>query len=197
MTFIPLNKDDTPKEFKAWDKPQELNQAPSKEMIEQQQQENQRQQLFEQAYQEGLAKADEEIQQVKQQLMDLVSLIKKPLLLIDNALEDEILRTVTWFCKHCIGIEVEQSPEKLLVILQQIIPHLPIMDGQRKLYLSHDDISVISQLWQNNENKDLLDDIVEDSSLSRGEFLLSSNSSELDGRFEARLSAILQSNSII
>lgn len=191
--FKPLHNHGGEKVFKTWDKPTDDAGANKvdEDLIEQQQK---CEEIYQKAYQQGLAKAEQEVAQHKQQLNELISLVFNPLRLIDEKLEQEFIKTLIWFCHHCIDIELTQSPEQLNAIFKQIKPHLPLMQQEYQLQLNPQDIEVLQQNLS-NENVDFdTNNIVEDSNLHRGEFRLVSATSELDGRFEERLNAIMQSN---
>lgn len=186
-----LNDKQKPKEFKSWDKPVD-NHKILDENQELEQQKQQQQAIFDKAYQEGLHKAQAEINRQQKRLVDLLELLQKPLMLIDEQLEQELLNTLLWFCKECVQIEIEQRPEKLLSVVQQIKQHLPMMQGTAKILLSSEDIDDLRHLLTTDDDLNLMNAFLEDESLSRGEFRLISDSSEIDGRFDARLSAMLQ-----
>jgi len=192
--FKPLDGIDKSKEFKIWTKPVVEIKDNEEELLEQQALEEEKNKVMAQAYQQGIESAQVEIQNLKNELSSLLSLVKKPLELIDKELEGELLNTVLWLCKVCLKVELEHSPEKITSIIEEIKPHLPVMQKDKKLLLNQLDIEVMKQILQDGEHSDLIDIIIEDASLSRGEFRLISESSELDGRLEERLSAILESN---
>ena len=192
--FKPLGGIDKSKEFKIWAKPVVEEKDNEEELVEQQALEEEKNKIMEQAYQQGIESAQVEIQNLKNELSSLLSLVKKPLELIDKELESELLNTVLWLCKVCLKVELEQSPERITSIIEEIKPHLPAMQKDKKLLLNQSDIEFMKQFLKGGEHSDLIDIIIEDANLSRGEFRLISESSELDGRLEERLNAILERN---
>lgn len=71
-------------------------------------------------YQEGMQMAAEELESKRQELVNWFDLLRKPVLLLDNNLSQELIQTILWICEICIGIELSIHPDKLLLLLEEI-----------------------------------------------------------------------------
>lgn len=146
-----------------------------------------REEAIKQGYDEGMAQARDEINAKKQDLVQWGRLLKNPVQLIDNKLTQEIIQTVIWLSAHCIGIELSVNPEKLRELFTHIKDELPALQPDKVFAMHPDDIEWIKTEIGLTEIPGLQDILVADNSLSRGDFYLKSEHSELDGSVQTRL----------
>ena len=141
-------------------------------------------------YKEGLQQAKDEINDLKGQLHQWLELIQRPVQLIDKELIDELVETICWVSKACIGIELSTHPEKIKVILDTLKDELPAMTKDRSLAMHPEDIEWIQKELKSEHYAGVKELLVADEDLSRGDFYLRSHHSELDGRLSQRLSVV-------
>jgi flagellar assembly protein FliH len=146
-----------------------------------------RQEAIQQGYEEGLKKAQAEIDAKKQDLIEWAKLLCDPVRLVDDKLTQELIQTVIWLSTYCIGVEISVNPEKLRELFKHIKDELPSLQGDKMFAMHPDDIAWIKKEIGVSEVPGLQDILVADPSLSRGDFYLKSEHSELDGRVETRL----------
>jgi flagellar assembly protein FliH len=146
-----------------------------------------RQEAIKQGYEEGLAQAQAEVNLRKKELLKWGKLLKKPVQLIDAKLAQEMIQTVIWLSAHCIGVELSVNPGKLKELFLHIKEELPSLQGDKMFAMHPDDIEWIRTEIGVSEIPGLHDVLVPDPSLSRGDFYLKSEHSELDGRIQTRL----------
>ncbi|RUR10538.1 FliH/SctL family protein [Legionella sp. km772] len=146
-----------------------------------------REEARKQGYEEGLAKAKNEIEIKKKELIQWGKLLQMPVHLIDDRLTQELIQTIIWLSAHCIGIELSVHPEKLRELFSHIKDELPVLQADKVFAMHPDDIEWIKAEFGVSELPGLLDILVADPSLSRGDFYLKSEHSELDGRIQTRL----------
>jgi flagellar assembly protein FliH len=138
-------------------------------------------------YEEGFEQAQEEIENRKKELLKWGKLLTKPVQLIDDKLTQEMIQTVIWLCTHCIGVELSVHPNKLRELLKHVKDLLPSLQGDKIFAMHPDDIEWIRAEIGVSEIPGLHDLLIADPSLSRGDFYLKSEHSELDGRVQTRL----------
>lgn len=146
-----------------------------------------REEARKQGYEEGLAQAMDDVNAKKEELIQWGKLLKNPVHLIDDKLTQEIIQTIIWLSAHCIGIELSVHPENLRELLTHIKDELPALQPDKVFAMHPDDIEWIKTEIGLSEIPGLQDILVADSSLSRGDFYLKSEHSELDGRIQTRL----------
>lgn len=144
-------------------------------------------------YQEGLQQAQQEINQLREELKQWLEFIQNPVQLVDKQVSEEIIKTIIWLCEACIGIEISNSPEKLLLLLEEIKKELPSLRRDQQLVMNTEDVEWLkSQL--SHKYRDIIAILVSDSTLSRGDFYLRNEYSELDGTLKTRVMNLLSAH---
>lgn len=183
------------KDFQSWDMPKlgdsrvvnlTVNSSREKDRIAQEQ-EAIRQRAHDEGYQHGLQQALQEQEQTKQQLNHLLSLLDKPLQLIDEQVFNYIERIIITLTSKCIAREITLKPEIISDLLQQLVDALPSSLQDCRLVMHPDDMALMTLATQ-QEFAELR--FVEDPLLKRGEARLISETTEIDGRLESRLATL-------
>lgn len=193
--FEPYYKKHSAAEFSAWEYKKHTKVAEeelvstTREDEEEQLKENERvqQEAIKKGYEQGLLQAQVEIDAKKQELIDWIKLIQKPIQLIDDKLIQELIQTLIWLSTHCIGVELSVNPDKLRQLFKKIKDELPSLQGDKVFAMHPDDVSWIKRELGISEIPNLQDILTVDPSLSRGDFYLKSEHSELDARIQTRL----------
>lgn len=187
--FEPYYKDRDKDEFTDWDYKKHEGATPiiNKEEEFQKECEALRQAAITKGYEEGMLKAAAELQEKKEELSDWIKFIQNPAALLDDNLTQEIIQTVIWLGTYCIGVELSVHPEKLRELFNHIKDELPSLQGNKVFAMNPEDISWIKTELSVSDVPGLHEILVEDPLLSRGDFYLKSEHSELDGRIQTRL----------
>jgi flagellar assembly protein FliH len=146
-----------------------------------------KQEAIESGHAEGLARANEEIEQIKNDLLEWINLIQKPVRLIDDKVTQEMIQTLIWIAQYCIGVELSVNPEKLRDLFNGIKGELPSLQEDRVVAMNPEDLEWVKAKISIGEVPGLHESLVGDPSLSRGDFYLKGEHSELDGRVHTRL----------
>lgn len=147
----------------------------------------------EQGYQEGLAKASAEADNMHEAFEQWLRFIQHPVQLLDDALTDELLHTVLWLCQHCIGITLKVNPEQLKSIVDEIKTVLPAVQADKTLVMNPEDIEWLKKNLK-AKDKSILEILCPEEQLARGDFYLKSQNSELDGTLKTRLQHIFNTH---
>lgn len=190
--FQPTYAEKDKNDFNTWDlgkKP--VNDEPeidAQELFEQEC-ESIRQRTHQEAYEQGLLAAEEEINALKTRFNEWFSTIQNPIKLLDKQLSDEVLQTILWICHECIKVELSLHPEKILAVIEAIKPELNAIKQPKKLCMHPDDISWLKQHLDNSmDDWDTL--LIEDERLQRGDMYLHSEHHVVDGKIYNRLQKI-------
>lgn len=146
-----------------------------------------RQEAMDRGYAEGLAKAEEEIAQQKASLMSWITLLQKPVAIIDEALVQEMIQVIIWLSHYCIGIELSVHQDKLTAIIEEVKNEIPIIKGRKELWMNAEDVEWLKKQVGDAQYQDFLAMLHVDETLGRGDFYLKTSHSELDGRLNSRL----------
>lgn len=144
-------------------------------------------------YKEGWEKAQSEIRELKAELNSWLSLIEKPVQLIDERLMQSMIQTIIWLANQCIGIELSQNPEKLKIIYATLKAEWEELSSPSVLAMHPEDIYWLQANMPKVEMKSMQKYIIPDPQLNRGDFYLKGESSELDGRLKTRLQTLFSS----
>lgn len=191
--FEPLNMAIPSNEFSAWDM-ESLNKDKlikiSAEELFAQECEQLKKEAREQGYAEGLLMAKEAMDLKKEELNNWINLLLNPVQLIDSQLTQELIQTVISLSEHAIGVTLSLNPEQLQGILNEIKTELPSIKGKKTLCMHPEDLQWIQSEISEDEISGLHDALVEDLTLSRGDFYIKGENSQLDGCLQTRLTTL-------
>ncbi|MEC4726509.1 flagellar assembly protein FliH [Shewanella sp. D64] len=142
----------------------------------------------EQGYQEGLEKALEMLKRFE----GLIEQFEKPLELLDNEIEQELVSLTLKLSRAVIGHEIKTHPEHILAALRQGVDSLPLKEQGVVIRLHPDDHQLTQELYTANQLEKNRWQLEVDPSLSPGDCIILSQRSNIDMRLESRMSAVLQ-----
>ncbi|MBB1268080.1 flagellar assembly protein FliH [Shewanella sp. SR44-3] len=150
------------------------------------------QQGLEQGEQQGLETGKAEADALVQRFSHILEQFEKPLAVLDQEIESELLSLVLALSKAVIINEINTHPEHILAALRQGINSLPIKEQQIKIRVNQQDAELISQFYsqeQLDKNSWQLD---VDPALSGGDCIIDSVRSAVDLRIEERMAQVLE-----
>ncbi len=157
-----------------------------------------RKKAHEEGFEQGITEAKASFQQQTQPLIkhfeEIIEAIAKPLSLIDETIEEELLKIVLLIAKQVIRREIQQQPEQIIAVIRESLAVLPENNDLVKIRVHPDDASCIRQIYQeqfdsNNPNWQL----TEDPLITLGGCLIDIKASHLDATIENRMNQIAQS----
>lgn len=144
----------------------------------------------EQGYAQGLLMAKEAMDLKSEELAKWIHLLLNPIKLIDTQLTQELIQTVISLCKHAIGVTLSLNPEQLQGIFNEIKTELPSVRGKKSLIMNPEDVQWIKTEIVEDLIPGLHEALVEDPMLSRGDFYIKGENSQLDGCLQTRLTTL-------
>jgi flagellar assembly protein FliH len=190
--FLPFEHVIKNEEFHLWEHDKPLSQQQKQNQQQQQEIHDIQNKAAQQGFQEGLEQAKHEAKIYHQQLEDILTILSNPAKLIDKQVEEQIVQTIIWLCKECIGIELSINPNKIGVIISELAPYLAKITAPKTLYLNPQDLGLFKEIVEKENLSNNIDNILEDERLSRGEYRLKTESSELDGRVQTRVAMLVE-----
>lgn len=146
---------------------------------------------FDEGFSQGQQAAQKEIDELKEQLLFWINVFSKPSEQIEQSIKSEIVDSIFWICKYCIQVELSVNPDKLQKIIDDALQELPSLRDGKKLFVNEDDLEWIEEQLLPKDKEMIISVANKDASLSRGEFYMRDDQSEVDGRLETRLQKIL------
>jgi flagellar assembly protein FliH len=141
-----------------------------------------------QGYQEGVDKALELVKQFEH----LVGQFEKPLELLNNEIEQELVSLTLKLARAVIGHEIKTHPEHILTALRQGVDSLPLKEQGIVIRLHPDDHQFTQELYTVHQLEKNRWELESDPSLSPGDCIVLSQRSSIDMRLETRMSVVLQ-----
>ena len=149
------------------------------------------------AYQEGLRRGHAEgyaaghhaMQQEVERLRALVDHLQRPLAHLDEAVERMLLDTACAIARRLVLAELQQAPEAIERIAREALDALPAYVRDVRLHLHAEDAQLIGERLPAPPEAHSFKIVVDDA-LDRGECRVVTESTQLDTRLDARLSAL-------
>ena len=151
---------------------------------------NEEERFLAEGYAEGMQRAQAEITEKRQQFVRWFDILKNPVKLLDEQVTQEIIQTIIWLSQHCIGVELSVHPDKLKNLFDSIKSELPSLKAYKVLAMHPEDVNWVQSEFNEKGIDGLQEILVADPSLSRGDFYLKGEYSELDGRIYTRLTTL-------
>ncbi|MCW8410403.1 flagellar assembly protein FliH [Legionella sp. PATHC035] len=189
-----LKKKGSNQGFSAWEYESILNNEAKVEVNEEErflaECERLKNEAIEKGYAEGMQRAQAEIDEKRKQFVRWFDILKNPVKLIDEQVTQEIIQTVIWLSQYCIGVELSEHPDQLKNLLHNIKSELPSVKAYKVLAMHPEDVKWVQNEFGEKDIDGLHEILVADPGLSRGDFYLKGDYSELDGRIHTRLTTL-------
>ena len=153
------------------------------ELIEQQA----REEGYAAGHAQGMAEAQQILQERMQRLDGLLESAARPLRSMDELVELELTRLAMTVARQVLAHELRTAPDLVVEAVRQAALALPSASGNLRVRLHPDDLALLRSLEMVESHWQLLPD----NSLQRGDCLLESERSRLDARVETRLAAVV------
>lgn len=148
-------------------------------------------------YQEGLAKAQAEAQVSLnalsariQQLDSILQLLARPLEQLDSEVEKELLHLALAVGKQLERRELRIDPSQVIGIIRESLSQLPAAARDVRVHLHPEDAATVREQLATPGNERAWT-IVEDPTLTRGGCVVRTPDSQIDVRFESRVSTVI------
>jgi len=138
---------------------------------------------------EGYAAGQHAVQQELERLRALIEHLQRPLAHLDEAVERMLLDTACAIAKRLVLAELQQAPEAIERIAREALGALPSYVRDVRLYLNAEDAELLGERVLAPPEAQTFKIVVDDT-MVRGECRVVTESTQLDTRLDARLSAI-------
>jgi flagellar assembly protein FliH len=145
---------------------------------------------FEFGHKEGLAQARRDIQHYTSHLEILLSHFEQPLRELDDQVEKELLNLVIAIVKQLLRREVKSDPNLIVGVVREALSVLPVSSNNIKLLLHPEDAELIREVYALGDNE-VGWALVEDPVINRGGCKVVTDTSQIDGTLESRLTALI------
>lgn len=143
-------------------------------------------------YADGLKQAEQEIDTLKSSLLSKLSSLDQPMHLLNQKVKQLLCQLIVEICKQVLNSELALDRKKLMSVIDEIIPFLPLSKKNVQVSMSPSDLKYYHEIFHSNEGPFAKAAFVEDSSLSSGEFYIQSTDVDIDTTIQARLKHIIE-----
>ncbi len=148
-------------------------------------------------YQQGLEKAQAETQLSLnalaarvQQLDSILQLLAQPLAQLDGEVEKELLNLTLAVGKQLARRELRVDPGQIIAIIRESLGQLPAAARDIRVHLHPEDAATVRERLATPANERAWT-MVEDPTLTRGGCTIRTPDSQIDARFESRVSTVI------
>lgn len=141
---------------------------------------------------EGLAAGQAEAKQYVDSILQTLNLLNEPMKLLDEQIEKKIMELVVALTKRCVAHEINAKPDLILKIVKEVTEMVPFFSKESRLYLNTEDAAVLNKMISKEQISASMPNIVEDTSLSRGEVRLVTGVIEIDATVASKITTIAE-----
>jgi flagellar assembly protein FliH len=147
------------------------------------------QEAYARGFDEGIAAGNQEASSRAARLAALAEALAQPLQNVDRAVEDEIVALAVALASHLVRRGIDHDPALLRDAVHDCLAVLPSSARDVTLFL-HPSDAVLLRTHLTNAGEQRFK-LAEDPNLARGDLRVTSASTQIDGRLEARLMQML------
>ncbi|MCG8025581.1 MAG: flagellar assembly protein FliH [Candidatus Thiodiazotropha endolucinida] len=149
-----------------------------------------KQEGFEFGHKEGLAQGKRDIQHYTAHLNKLLSHFEQPLRDLDDQVEKELLSLVIAIVKQLLRREVKSDPNLIVGVVREALSVLPVSSYNVRLLLHPEDAELIREVYALGDNE-VGWSLIEDPVINRGGCKVVTDTSQIDGTLESRLTTLI------
>lgn len=142
-------------------------------------------------YQEGLKKAEQEMQPTKQRLQQLVEFFEHPLQALNEDIENQLTQVAVTLAQQLVRRELRIEPGEIVGLIRDSVKLLPGNARNISIIINPEDASLVrSALSIDPNDEEQTWRLIEDPMITRGGCEIKSEASIINATLENRLSAL-------
>ncbi len=145
---------------------------------------------FQSGQEEGRVAAAEEIRQQAECLAVLIDSIARPLDVLDQSVERELLHLATMIARHIVRRELQTAPGEIVGVIREALKLLPSQTTDVRLELHPLDAKLVRETLPEGEGERAWR-IAEDPALTRGGCRIMAQTGQIDATVESRLNKVI------
>jgi flagellar assembly protein FliH len=125
-------------------------------------------------------------------LNQLIVSLKEPFTIIDERIEEEMVKLVTVIASILYRRELSMNPEQILTIVKEAKNLLPSNHSNIRIHLNPEDSKLLQECSSDLTHEQLCQLFIEDLALKRGDCRVISDQTQVDASLEARVASIVE-----
>ncbi len=143
-------------------------------------------------YEEGLQKAEQELNEYKNSLMEVMGCFLQPLKDIDENIIKSIANLALLISKQIIRRELQINSDQVISVVREAIKVLPLDRSQLIIHLNPNNINIVRKVFNQDDITENYT-LVEDPSIEPGGCKIATENSIIDATIEAQVAQIASS----
>ncbi len=149
---------------------------------------------YQEGYQQGLKKADQETRQLQKRLHDLISFFEQPLQSLNDEVIQQLHLLAVTLAQQLVRREIRVEPGEIIALIKESVQVLPASARGIKIYLHPEDAELVRSALQMDESEEEKSwKLVEDPMITRGGCEIKSDKSVINATLENRLQVMAAS----
>jgi len=151
-------------------------------------------QAHEEGYLQGLKQAEQEVADLKQQLLDLFGFFEQPLQALNEEVEKQLNLLAVTLAQQLVRREIRAEPGEIIAVIRESVKLLPVNSGKIRIFLHPEDAEIVRKALQLDElDEEQSWKLMEDPMITRGGCEIKSDQSVINVTLENRLQALAAS----
>lgn len=142
-------------------------------------------------YEEGLKKAEQEMQSTRQRLQQLIEFFEHPLQALNEDIENQLTQVAVTLAQQLVRRELRVEPGEIVGLIRDSVKLLPGNTRNISIIINPEDASLVrSALSIDSQDEERTWKLIEDPMITRGGCEIKSDASIINATLENRLSAL-------
>ncbi len=152
-----------------------------------------RKDAFEEGYAEGKKLAQQETDELKGQLLEVIDFFEQPLQSLNEDVEQQLTLLAVTLAQQLVRREIKVEPGEIIALIRESVKLLPANSRQIRIYLHPEDAEIVRNALQLDEDDEHNWKLMEDPMITRGGCEIKSEQSTINATLENRLQALAAS----
>jgi flagellar assembly protein FliH len=151
-------------------------------------------QAFEEGYADGKKQAQQEVDELKRQLLEVINFFEQPLHSLNEEVEQQLSLLAVTLAQQLVRREIKIEPGEIIALIRESVKLLPANSRKIRIYLHPEDAEIVRNTLQLDAGDDDENwQLVEDPMITRGGCEIKSEQSTINATLENRLQALAAS----
>lgn len=148
-------------------------------------------QAHEEGYQQGLAQAQQELQETREQLQSIIDFFEHPLQALNDEVEQQLNLLAVTMAQQLVRREIKAEPGEIIGLIRECVQLLPASSRKIRIFLNPEDAELLRRTLQLDSNEEEQSwKLVEDPMITRGGCEIKSDKSIINATLENRLQSL-------
>ncbi len=152
------------------------------------------QEARQEGYDDGLRQAQQETNELKQRLLQLINFLEAPLQAMNEEVEEQLHQLAVTLAQQLVRREIRNDPGEIIGLIRESLPLLPANSRNIRVHLHPEDAELLRSTLQMDQHEEEQSwQLLEDPTITRGGCQIKADKSVINLTLEKRLQALAAS----